>query len=362
MRAPDSLAAKIHADARSAGFRLDERQAAVVDALASSEESVYLSGPAGRGKTWIADAFFRHAPTVRKRRVHFHAFLDELHRAVFARQEALRERRLAEPLEAPSASAPVTITASPGSDEDVLERAAAPDPVGEALTDVAGDAELLVFDEFHVIDPGDATLLTRLLEHAVARGIRVVATSNDAPGDLLPDPVWHRVIEPGIRLIAETMRHEVLDGGVDYRETSSATAGFAGGSWLAEAPCAVPDGFPFLTVRDRLFQVVSATDDELWITFEQLCVEPTAAIEFLDWARRFPRWVVLGVPGFDEVPLPARQRFVTAVDVLVDVDVPTIFVSDVSLDDFCEAALAHAGTSRLVSRLRLLGGRSAALG
>ncbi len=77
-------------DAAAGGFALDAAQMRALDALADPSVGVYLSGPVGRGKSWLADAWFRHAPSPRKRRVHFHAFLDELHRAVFARQTALR--------------------------------------------------------------------------------------------------------------------------------------------------------------------------------------------------------------------------------------------------------------------------------
>jgi cell division protein ZapE len=364
---------RIHDDAAAGGFALDAAQLRALDALANPTAGVYLSGPAGRGKSWLADAWFRHWPGSRKRRVHFHAFLDELHRAVFAHQTALRARRLAHPLAGPRAGERVVITSGPESQRDVLAAAAAPrevpDPVGDAIADVVGEAELLVFDEFHLHDPADALLLTRLLEHAAARGVRVVATSNYSPDELLPDPVFHDMAEPAIRLIGATMHHVRLDGDTDYRRVpgsatdlgsavestadSGSAGGFTAGVWATDPPAGAPGGSETVRVRDREFEVVSA-GAELWITFDQLCSAATSAIEYLDWAERFARWIILDVPGFDGLVEAPRQRFVTAVDVLVDRDVETVFVSRLSREQFAATAEGTRDAERLLSRLALL--------
>ena len=357
----ESARARILDDARASGFSLDAGQLRALDAFDDATRGVYLSGPVGRGKSWLADAFFRHAGAA-GRRVHFHAFLDELHRAVFARQTALREKRLARPVEVPRASGtPIVLTTAPGSDTDVLSLqppAPKPDPVGDALAEVVGNARLLVFDEFHLHDPADALLLTRLLEHAAAHGIRLIATSNYAPDELLPDPVFHDMVEPAIRIIGDTMRHVRLDGDTDYRTADSrpggsARRGFAGGVWVMDPPAGIPPEPATVRVRDREFEVMRA-DDELWITFDQLCVNATSAIEYLDWAERFDRWVVLDVPGFAELPEAPRQRLLTAVDVLVDRDIETVFVSALSREAFAESAPPTRDVDRLLSRLALL--------
>jgi len=346
-RAGRELRAAIAARARAQGFALDDGQREVVERLgrlawiirsgrADGEPlGVYLHGPAGRGKSWLADAFFDAAPTRDRRRVHFHAFLDELHRAIFARRTAA--------------------SAAAG------EREPAPDVVASAIGDAVGGVRLLVFDEFHVHDPGDARLLTLVLTHLIAREVAVVATSNYAPDELLPNPIWHAMFEPGIALLREHLEIVPLDGPRDYRESAGAHEGFAAGEWIVTpgsvGPAAVAE-LGRLEVRGRAFDVVAADGDELIVTFAQLCEASTSAIEYLDWAARFPRWTVCGVPAFTDIAPPARQRFVNAVDVLVDRGVMVTFTSALGLGEFiATAAGAGPDAARLQSRMRLLTAR-----
>lgn len=327
-----AIEAAIAAEARSAGIVLDDAQNVAASRLArlagpigdpdERPVGVYLHGPAGRGKTWLADAFLRAVPDARTRRVHFHGFLEELHRAIFARR----------------------IDAAP----------AQVDAVAGAIDDTIGDAEVLVFDEFHVHDPGDARLLTLLLHRVADRGIAVVATSNYAPAQLLPSPIWHHLFEPGIALIEERFDIVPLEGPRDYREGGKADGGFAAGRWIvADATPGEPT--VRVVVRGRSFDVVGAGGGELTITFAQLCEAPTSAIEYLDWATRYPRWTVRDVPSLAAVPPPARQRFVNAIDVLVDRGVPATFTSVLTLEAFIASAHdAGPDAPRLTSRLRLL--------
>ncbi|MBP2436442.1 AFG1/ZapE family ATPase [Microbacterium amylolyticum] len=314
----------------------DDRQRALVAALGQGD-SIYVHGPAGRGKTHIVDAHLRHTAQA-PLRVHFHAFLATLHRAVFARQTAIREQRLA----------------AGSTNEDPAN--GPPDPVEAALADVIGEARVLAFDEFHLHDPGDARLLTRLLEFVLAHGIRLIATSNYPPGLLLPDPVWHHIALPGIRMIEHQMTVFHLDGGRDYRQPG--TTGFGSGIWTRSRPQLPPRGTAEsgarVDVGERTFTVTATAGDEIWLTFSELCEQATSTIEFLAWAQRFRRWNILDIPRFDTVPPGAQQRFLTAVDILVDADIATTFTSLVRRDDFIASAGARPDAPRLASRLRML--------
>src|SRR5205823_856421 len=110
---------------------------------------VYLWGGVGRGKSMLMDLAFEHIAVAPKRRVHFHAFMLEVH-------HRLREARRAE-------------------EGDPIE------PVAEQL---ANEAKLLCFDEMHVTNPADAMNLPRLFGKLLEQSVNVVTTSKRPPRDL----------------------------------------------------------------------------------------------------------------------------------------------------------------------------------
>ncbi|WP_424467742.1 cell division protein ZapE [Pseudoclavibacter helvolus] len=292
---------------------------------ATAPRGLYLWGPAGRGKSWLLDAFYEALPVERKLRVHFHSFFNSLHSRIFANR---------------------------GSDT----------VFANAVRELVGDARLLLFDEFHVHDPGHATLLTGLLRYALEHGITVVATSNYPPQGLLPNPVYHHIFEPGIDVIERELDVVELPGEVDYRRSRADSVerrGFATGSWM-HAPGASTTDRPSsaeattLELGGRSFEVTAVRGRELWATFAELFVAKTSSLEYLQWARDFDTWHVLDVPLLASVGRDPQQRFVNAVDVLVDYDVEAHFHADASFDDFVAAAAGRADAFRMVSRLHLL--------
>ena len=321
----DELIRAVVAAASVDGFSLDSAQRAVLDRLsmlgtepAGAARSVYVHGESGRGKSWLADAVYTALPLREKSRVHFHGFFHELHRSI--------QRHRGEP-----------------------------DAANRAIEDAIGNSRLLFFDELHVHDPGDARLLTRLLDHAFTRKVTVLATSNYAPDDLLPDPDWHHIFEPGIALITANMDVLALRGPTDYRTvTDDHTRGFASGIWSTRTPPRTTASPSSLTLNGRVFPATSTDDGQLSVTFDQLCRTPTSTIEYLRWARDFGSWTVTDVPRFDAVDPPAQQRFINAIDVLVAEDVPVDFYAHVDLDEFLEAASRRPDASRMSSRMRLL--------
>ncbi|WP_261163912.1 cell division protein ZapE [Microbacterium sp. Marseille-Q6965] len=332
------LVRAVEAAAAAEGFALDPDQQGVLHRLAAlgsdlsgtaperePARGLYLHGDAGRGKTWLADAFFTALPIRRKTRVHFHGFFDELHRRVFPHRSA------------------------PGA----LER---------ALDDVIGESRLLLFDELHLHDSGDARLLTRLLEHVFTLELTVVATSNYAPDDLLPDPIWHHTAEPGIALIKGNMDVCALRAPIDYRTLEhDHTRGFASGTWSTTPPPRAAPEPKAIHVRGRAFLVTSAEGGELTATFDQLCRTPTSTAEYLEWSRQYTRWAITGIPAFGAADPQAQQRFINLVDVLVDADVPVRFFAAVDLDRFLADASQRPDAFRMASRLQLVRTADAAL-
>ncbi len=56
----------------------------------SGVRGLYVHGGVGRGKTMLMDMFFSLAPERRKRRVHFHAFMADVHDRIGAHRAAVK--------------------------------------------------------------------------------------------------------------------------------------------------------------------------------------------------------------------------------------------------------------------------------
>lgn len=143
-------------------------------------KGLYFWGGVGRGKSFLMDAFYACVPYRRKRRIHFHNFMAEVHRELRA-------------------------------------LAGSKDPLLAYADKIARDTRLLCFDEFHVSDIADAMMLGRLLSALFERGVVLVTTSNYAPDSLYPNGLQRQNFLPTIELIKRELKVLNVDGGNDYR-------------------------------------------------------------------------------------------------------------------------------------------------
>ncbi|WP_306838626.1 cell division protein ZapE [Rhodococcus sp. LW-XY12] len=311
---------------RSRGFVLDPAQHDAVEQLCHPERpNVYLWGPPGRGKSWLADVYFSAYPGRNKLRVHFHEFFRDLH-------VELRRHRF---------------------------------DLDAALDHLIGRAELVCFDEFHVHDPADGTFVARLFPALLARRTRLVLTSNYPPRDLLPNPLFHDGFVPTIELVERSATIVALDGPRDHRLGSDHAKGFASGIWAVspsdpqlrrlglERPA--PVEHRVLRPAGRPLRALRAEKDCLWFDFRDLCGHPTAPADYLALAADHLFWVVDKIPDLTTVGREPAQRFANLVDVLHDRDVRVVFVSEVAASELAAAVgpVAH-DIGRLRSRLAQL--------
>jgi cell division protein ZapE len=283
-------------------------------------KGVYLWGPVGRGKSFLMDAFYRCVPLVRKRRVHFHHFMREIHRE-------LDELRGTE------------------------------DPLAAVAQRTARRHRLICFDEFHVSDIADAMILGRFLEQVMNRGVEFVMTSNYPPEGLYPNGLQRERFLPTIELIENRLDIVGVDNGTDYRRLKMERMKvYHIGS---DAPLAqifdelrdVEAERQPLDVEGRTIPYRKRAGGLVWLDFDVLCGGPRSYADYVDLAKRFHTVMLSGVPRMAAKDSDAARRFTWLVDVFYDDRVNLIVSAAAEPEDLFTAGEQAAEFQRTVSRL-----------
>jgi len=275
----------------ASGFLGFGRKAAKPDSVLTG---LYIFGDVGRGKSLLMDLFFEGAPVARKRRVHFHAFMQEVHAGIHFAREA-------------------------GVD----------DPVPPVVEEIAEGATLLCFDELQVTDIADAMILGRLFEGLFSRGVVVVATSNRPPDDLYKDGLNRALFEPFIDMLKRRLDLHELASPTDHRQ--AATRG--GDAWrtpLGQESAGALDaewrrltgdakGAPLeLRVQGRTVVVPRHCRGVARAGFADLCTKPLGAADYLAIASAIDTLIVEDIPRLSRARNNEAKRFVTLVDVMYE--------------------------------------------
>jgi cell division protein ZapE len=261
---------------------------------------LYIFGPVGRGKTLLMDLFFEAAPTKAKRRVHFHAFMADVH----ARIHHWRQRRK-------------------------VGEVAGEDPIGPVAEDMAAQAWLLCFDEFSVRDIADAMILGRLFAHLFTAGVVIVATSNVAPDDLYKDGLNRALFLPFIALLRERLDICALEARTDFRLEKLARAPVYYCPPDEAAKAALDAAFLRLTGRargepmeiallGRSLTIPEASDGVARFSFDDLCRNPLGASDFLAIAQRFHTVFIDHIRVMSRDHRNEAKRFINLIDTLYD--------------------------------------------
>jgi cell division protein ZapE len=286
---------------------------------AESIKGLYIFGDVGRGKTMLMDLFFAASPVVRKRRVHFHEFMTEVHERIYA----LRQRAK-------------------------LGEISGEDPIALAAAAIAQETWLLCFDEFHVTDIADAMILGRLFKHLFELGVVVVATSNVAPSELYQDGLNRALFLPFIALIEEHMevvqlnaradfRLEKLGGGpVWYVPADRAADAALDAAWqrLTAGHAGEPQD---LLVKGRTVRVPCAAMGVARFSFHDLCQQPLAAADYLKIAREYHTVVLDHIAVMDYERRNEAKRFIILIDTFYDHAVKLVASAEAEPDALYDA-------------------------
>jgi cell division protein ZapE len=258
---------------------------------------IYLWGAVGRGKTFLMDSFYRCLPLERKRRVHFHHFMRDVHR------ELEKLKGTADPLDALAAR-------------------------------VAKRYRLICFDEIALSDVADAMILGRLLNKTMDRGVVYCMTSNYHPDELYKGGLKREDFLPTIGLIKERLDVVRVDGGTDYRKRALQQVRVYHTPLTPESDRALMEAFKQiaeveeesheLDIEGRVIPYRHRAGGVVWFEFKVICGWGRSQNDYIDLAKRFHTIIVSGVPRMSIEQADAARRFTLLVDVLYDQRVKVI--------------------------------------
>jgi cell division protein ZapE len=262
-------------------------------------KGLYLWGGVGRGKSMLMDLFCEATEIAQKRRVHFHAFMQEIHHGIHqARQSGVE------------------------------------DPIAPVAEAVSQQARLLAFDEMQITDITDAMIVGRLFEKLLAAGVVIVTTSNRPPEDLYKDGLSRANFLPFIAMLNDRMQVVPLDSPNDYRQhrLSGAQVYFHPAGKVKPQIDAIwndltgnaPGTVLTLPVNGRNTELPRFANGIGRATFWQLCARPLGAADFLAIAAAVRVLILEDIPQLSASNYNEAKRFVTLIDALYEAKVRLI--------------------------------------
>ena len=259
----------------------------------TAKQGLYLWGGVGRGKSMLMDMFFQHVALPGKRRVHFHAFMQEV-------QAALHEAR------------------KTGVDDAIK-------PVAQGI---ARDLQLLCFDEMQITDIADAMIVGRLFERLFEAGVVIVTTSNRPPRDLYKDGLNRQLFLPFIKLLEGRLEVDQLDAMTDYRQDRLAGEQV----WFTPADDTARRAIDqiwrdlthgreeeiVLEVKGRDVPITRFWAGQARMDFDALCARPLGPADYLALVGAVKLLVLEDVPVMGPANANEAKRFVTLVDTLYE--------------------------------------------
>ncbi len=296
---------------------------------------LYLWGGVGRGKTFLMDAFYACLPYRRKRRIHFHNFMAEVH-------------------------------------HEMKALAGEADPLIALADNIERSTRVLCLDEFHVDDIADAMILGRLITALFERGVVLMTTSNISPDGLYANGLQRQNFLPVIALLKRELKVMHIESGDDYRlramireplflvANDADSNGGAGGDAANEARmAALFDKIAGETRRDEPhvevpggnIPVKRIAHNVVWFDFRELCGGAHSQPDYLEIAHRFPTVFVSHIPQLTADLAAEARRFTWLIDVFYDNHVRLVASAAVALEDIYADEMSFGEASRTASRL-----------
>ncbi len=290
---------------------------------------VYIWGDVGRGKTFLMDLFYKNLNIKRKKRIHFHHMMQDIH---------YRLNRLSE----------------------------IKDPLDCVAKDIAQEIKVLCFDEFFVNDIADAMILGRLLDNLFSQGVVLIATSNLKPSDLYKDGLQRERFLPAIEQLNLHTEVFELNGDTDYRLRLLHRAGtyFFPHNKSARKKLRFyfnktakgeiyGNGFRKygIIINDRQIFAHYCAKNIVWFNFFDLCSGPRGHADYIKLAHMYSSVIISEIPELDEMRENQARRFIALIDEFYDRRVKIVISANVAIEKLYSGKLLTFEFERTVSRL-----------
>jgi len=289
-----------------------------------SPKGLYILGEVGRGKTWLMDLFYHHISISQKKRIHFHAFMKNIH-------------------------------------EQLTKRQGQKNPLNNIAKELSKTVKLLCLDEFFVKDIADAMILSNLLHALFINNITIVLTSNSSLDELYYNGLQRDQFLPAISLIKKNMEIFTLNSEHDYRYlTHHSSYVFFNTQHevkLSNLFLKLADNTTNIQYNTRLFiydkpiEVKALSDNIIWFDFTELCAIPRSQNDYISIANRFKIIIIDNLDKIDENDLNIAAYFIKLIDILYDSKNLLIISSAVDIQNIYPNGILRTEFQRTESRL-----------
>ena len=291
----------------------------------TAPKGVYMWGGVGRGKTWLMDQFYDSVPFRRKTRMHFHHFMQYVHREL----NKLSGQR---------------------------------NPLDLVADQIYKEAVVICFDVFFVSNVTDAMILSDLFQKLFTRGITLVATSNIAPDGLYKNGIHRDRFIPTIEMVKKNCVILNVDSGVDYRLRVLKQAQLFKSPLTHEHKLWMAQRFTALTqtqtvsqepiiINQRIVETIGHTEDVLWCEYSELCLKPRSPADFIEIANIYNTVLVSNVPHMTDYLSEGTRRFIYLVDEFYDRGVKLLLTSEDTIIELYQGEKLAFEIERTRSRL-----------